>query len=213
LNPKVIGFSGSPVPKSNTDRAVKGILEASTLDYEFIKLSDFTIQPCRACKRCVNDNICKITDDFPEIAEKIKNAEAIVIGAYCPYGSIDAWTKALMERFWSLRHNTNLLKGKFGVVVVTGLREKIRRQVMDNIENELKMERMEIMGNVLIPGNVPCLTCGSGDSCEMSGVPGFFGKNTQASADLYVNVEDQKEIWGEIIVLGKKIHDKICQNK
>ena len=55
----IIGISGSPIPKSNTDRAVKAVLEASGLDYEFVKLSDLHIRPCMACKMCVKDNICK----------------------------------------------------------------------------------------------------------------------------------------------------------
>jgi len=33
-------------------------------------------------------------------------------GAYIPYGQINGFSKALLERFWSLRHMNNLLKGK-----------------------------------------------------------------------------------------------------
>jgi len=80
----IIGISGSPVKKSNTDRLVQAILDASGLKSEFVKLSDLSIAPCRACKRCVNDNICKVEDDFPALAEKVKAARAMVIGSYCP---------------------------------------------------------------------------------------------------------------------------------
>ena len=45
----------------------------------------------------------KVKDDFPELAEKIKTAKALVIGGYIPYSQIDGFTKALLERFWSLR--------------------------------------------------------------------------------------------------------------
>lgn len=38
---KVLGVSGSPIENSNTDRIVKTILEASGLEPEFIKLTDF----------------------------------------------------------------------------------------------------------------------------------------------------------------------------
>jgi hypothetical protein len=38
MSAKVIGFSGSPIPDSNTDRAVKKLLESTGLEYEFIKL-------------------------------------------------------------------------------------------------------------------------------------------------------------------------------
>ena len=36
---QVLGISGSPVPNSNTDRAVRHILENTGLETEFIKLS------------------------------------------------------------------------------------------------------------------------------------------------------------------------------
>ena len=55
-----------------------------------------------ACKKCVPHNVCKVKDDFPELAEKIKKAKALIIGAYIPYGQMDGFTKALLERFWYL---------------------------------------------------------------------------------------------------------------
>ena len=63
MNAQIIGISGSPIPNSNTDRAVEAVLESTGLDYEFVKLSDLNIRPCRACKQCVPDNICKQQDD------------------------------------------------------------------------------------------------------------------------------------------------------
>ncbi len=34
---RILGISGSPIPDSNTDRAIKRILEHTGLDSEFIK--------------------------------------------------------------------------------------------------------------------------------------------------------------------------------
>jgi multimeric flavodoxin WrbA len=204
---KVIGFSGSPIPDSNTDRAVKKLLESTGLEYEFIKLSDYNVRPCMACKLCVDDNICKVDDDFPGIAEKIKKAGALVFGAYSPYGSVDAWTKALMERLWSLRHNTNLLGGKLSVTVTTGGKQTADR-VSEMVARQSRMEHMELVGQVTISGNVPCLTCGSGDICEMSGVRHLREKGIKASSDLCVRVEDQ-ESWAEVQRIGKEIGERL----
>jgi len=44
---KVIGISGSPIPNSNVDRAVKKVLEATGMDTEFIKLSNYKFEACR----------------------------------------------------------------------------------------------------------------------------------------------------------------------
>jgi len=97
MNIEVLGISGSPINNSNTDRLVQAILDATKLKSEFVKLSRINIRPCLACKQCVPDNICKVKDDFPELAEKIKKAGALVIGAYIPYKQIDGFTKALLR--------------------------------------------------------------------------------------------------------------------
>ena len=226
---KLLGISGSPIPESNTDRAVKAVLKASGLDYEFVKLSDLHIRPCLACRRCVKDNRCKQEDDFPRLSEKVLKADALVIGAYTPYSQIDAFTKAFLERLWSLRHVNNLLKDKPVVIIVTGVyptilnkpilrytglnsllkRSKLpSEKVKRNLALEMTMDRMQVIGQVIIKGNVPCLTCGHGNECEMSGVPFIHGKNAKASTDLCTRVEDQ-EVWNELQSLGNKLKEKL----
>jgi hypothetical protein len=71
------------------------------------------------------------------------------------------------------------------------------------------MENMKVIGNIKIRGNVPCLTCGEGTTCKMSGVPPLFGPGTTASSELCVRVEDQPEVWEKINRLGKKLHDRL----
>lgn len=225
---KVLGVSGSPIENSNTDRAVKAILKASNLKSEFVKLSEIDVKPCDACKRCVGDNICKVDDDFPPLAEKIRKAEALVIGAYSPYSQIDAYTKAFLERLWSMRHVNNINEGKLVVTVVTGvapapttrvrkvmlklLKRTIKKhlplyQISRAIAREMRMENMNVIGNITIRGNLPCLTCGEGSTCKMSGIPSAFGKSVKASKNLCVRVEDQPEVWKEVIRLGNLLHD------
>ena len=223
---RVLGVSGSTIKNSNTDRAIKAILEAGGLESEFVKLSEINVRPCRACKQCVPDNICKQEDDFPELAKKVLEAQALVIGAYCPYGMVDAYTKAFLERLWSMRHVRGLNEGMLGVIVVSGilpsrsnplLKVAVKlaknhiplNKVPKNIEHEMKMEGMNVIGTVKINGNVPCLTCGNGTDCKKSGVTGIFGKGTVATSDLCVAVEDQPEVWSETIRIGKLLRDHL----
>ena len=79
---EVLGISGNPIKNSNTDRLIQAVLDASELEFEFVKLSQINVRPCFACKLCVPDNICKVKDDFPELAKTIKKAKALIIGAY-----------------------------------------------------------------------------------------------------------------------------------
>ncbi len=222
---RILGVSGSPVPNSNTDRAVKAVLEASGLESEFVKLSDLHVRPCMACKACVSDNVCKVEDDFPELAKKVKEADALVIGAYIPYGQIDGFTKAFLERLWSMRHVNNLNEGKLVVIVVNGLQltgdspraqlankmMKSRDEVVDAITREMRMENMKIVGTVKIIGNVPCLTCGEGGTCKMSGARQLFGKDAEISSKLCIAVEDQPEVWEKLNRLGKKLGKRLSK--
>jgi len=207
---EVSGISGSPIENSNTDRLVQAVLDATELEFEFVKLSQINIRPCLACKQCVPDNICKVKDDFPELAEKIKKARALIIGAYTPYKQIDGFTKALLERFWSLRHVTNLLRGKLCATVLTHLSPDAADNVKQALAIQLKeMERMELVGQVMIKGNIPCLTCGEGDECEMSGLRKRYGPDARSSDYPYVRVEDQKEVWEEAMRIGRLIGQRV----
>ena len=207
---EVLGISGSPVKNSNTDRLVKAVMDATGLESEFVKLSLIDVRPCLACKKCVPDNVCKVKDDFPELAEKIKKAKALIIGAYIPYGQIDGFTKALLERFWSLRHVNNLLRGKLCATILTGLMPDVLDNVNQSMAAELKeYERMDLVGQLTVQGNLPCLTCGEGDECEMSGLKVLYGPDAKTSDYGYSRIEDQKEVWEEAIRIGRLIGERI----
>ena len=210
---KVLGISGSPIKNSNTDRLIKVVLDATGLESEFVKLSKINVRPCHACKKCVADNVCKVKDDFPELAEKIKQADALVIGAYTPYGQIDAFTKALLERLWSLRHVNNLLKGKLTATILTGLSPDSMNTVQQAMAAQLKdYEGMKLVGQLTVQGNVPCLTCGKGNECELSTIEMMHGLGTKSSDIEYTQVEDQKAVWEEAEQIGRLIGERSQTN-
>jgi len=207
---EVLGISGSPIENSNTDRLIQAMLEATEREYEFVKLSRIIVRPCFACKRCVPDNICKVKDDFPELAEKIKKARALIIGAYTPYKQIDGFTKALLERFWSLRHVNNLLRGKLCATVLTYLTPDAADHVNQSLATELEqMERMELVGQLMVKGNLTCLTCGVGDECEMSGIKRRYGPEARSCDVPYSRVEDQQEVWEKAMRIGRLIGQRL----
>ncbi len=207
---EVIGISGSPIKNSNTDRLVQAMLAETGCETEFVKLSDITVRPCLGCKRCVPDNVCKVEDDFPALSEKIQGAKAIVLGGYTPYGQIDAFTKALLERFWSLRHVTNRLRGKFCATVLTSLMPEMAGPTNQALAMEIvNYERMELLGQVTVPGNLPCLSCGRGDDCGQSAVPLIYGEKARTSDYGYSRVEDMDDIWNQTLEIGRLMGEKL----
>lgn len=211
MKPQVIGISGSPIKNSNTDRVVQAVLKNTGLETDFIKLSKHKIQPCIACLGCTKDNICKVKDDFQEIAEKVKHAGAIVVGGYPPYGTIDAFTKAFLERLFSLRHQNGLNRGKLAVTVVTGIGRGVPGldEASNQIAQALTMEGMEVLGQLKVVGNTECLVCGFGQSCPMSSLPWVFGEDTEVTPDKFCQVENQKDTWQQAVNLGQEIATRL----
>ena len=209
---KVLGASGSPIENSNTDRIVKIVLEATGLDAEFIKLTDYVFAPCKACLGCRNSNECEVRDDGIVLAQKAKSADALVIGGFTPYSSLDSRTKAFMERLYPLRHNHGYLQGKPGVAVVTSAVPIKMQEMMPAIQmgvNAIKFfmveEGMNYLGAVECLGNVPCVKCDNNKDCKMSGIKMIYGKDATPESVGINTFEDQYEVIDRAYKLGKEV--------
>jgi multimeric flavodoxin WrbA len=215
MHPKILGISGSPIRKSNTDRLIQEVLKTSDLHSEFVKLSSIQVRPCIACLGCKEDNVCKVKDDFPELAEKVRMAGALVVGGYCPYGSVDGFTKAFLERLFSLRHRHGLNRGKLAVVITTGIGRGAPGldEASNQIAHALKLEGMEILGQLKAIGNPECLVCGFGESCPMSALPWVFGEDIKVSPEKFCKVEDQSETWQQAQHLGQEIARRLKEQQ
>lgn len=160
----VLGISGSPVENSNTDRLIKTIMDAT--ETEFFKLSDLNVNPCRACKKCVYTNKCAQDDDFKWLSKKVLDADALIIGTPVMYGSASGFTKAFLERLWSLRHIKLLRQGKIGANVVVGW--SFTEEVSRWLNYVMMIEGMDVAGSVIGHGSPACFTCGPGKTCSHS---------------------------------------------
>lgn len=213
---KVLGVSGSPVKDSNTDRALRVALDATSLETEFVKLSDYTVAPCQACLGCVKTNRCVIEDDGIELAEKAKEADALIIAGFTPYSTIDSRTKAFIERLYPLRHVNGFMAGKPGGAIITCAVPEDNEMLppayhmgMSAIQFYMMEEGMEFVGGVKVNGNVPCIKCGHGDECAMSGIKMLYGAEETVESIGVNNLEDQKEALKELKELGKAVAAKL----
>jgi len=211
MRPQILGISGSPIKNSNTDRLIKTVLEASGLESEFVKLSAIQVRPCVACLGCKTDNICKVKDDYPELAEKVRAAGALVVGGYSPYGAVDGFTKGFLERLFSLRHQNGLNRGKLAVAVATGIGRGAPglEEAVAQITHALTLEGMEVLGQLKATGNPECMVCGYGESCPMSALPWIFGDDVTVTPEKFCQVENQREVMEEAKRLGLEIASRL----
>jgi multimeric flavodoxin WrbA len=107
---KILGICGSPRRGGNTEvllkEALKGAHEAG-VEVEEIFLRDKTISPCLEIYGCKKDGRCVIKDDFQEVAEKMVQADALILASPIFFYTVSAHTKMLMDRcqsFWVKRY-------------------------------------------------------------------------------------------------------------
>jgi multimeric flavodoxin WrbA len=115
----ILYISGSPRKKnSNTDyllnhaRAVTGGV--------FIKLIDYRIEPCNACRGCLKHSACTLDDDFSTVlTPMLLECDALVLGSPVFFNNVSAQLKAFIDRTWSVRGK---LRNKPGGAIVVGKR-------------------------------------------------------------------------------------------
>lgn len=170
-NVLILGISASARQDGITSAAVKAVLQASEMEYDYVSLTGKRINGCIGCTRCATDNFCKVKDDWNEIGEKMLNAEAIVFGAPNYYGTINALGHACLERTFCFRHRDVFsLKGKLGVVVSAEYSRETQNSVQTMIAKMMESNKMEIVGSVVARGYSQCYTCGYGESCGVGNV-------------------------------------------
>jgi multimeric flavodoxin WrbA len=209
---KVFGVSGSPIKDGNTDRALKTALEATGLETEFIKLKDYSIQPCIACLKCVETNECILNDDGNLLTEKAKEADALIVAGFTPYSSLDSRTKAFIERLYPLRHKYGFMQGKPGGAIVTCAIPETHETLPQACENGINAimyymmeEGMNFVGAAKVLGNVPCVRCGYGNECDTSGLRMIFGPEATVESVGINRYEEQPEAVKDAKELGQKI--------
>ncbi len=216
----IIGISGSPVPNSNTDRALRIALDAAGEETEFIKLSDYTYQACRACLGCEETNVCILKDDATALAQKIRYADALIVAAYPPYGYLDGRTKSFLERLWCLRHKHGFLRGKPGGIIVTSAHppenavlSPSMEHAISSVKHFMMTEGMDVVGAVGVLGNVPCVVCGPGLDCPLSGVIKKYGPDVDRASIKIQQVEDQKDVIAALVAMGTEIGNRVRKSR
>ena len=149
---KVIGISGSPRKKGNTEFLVQLALNEigkEGIDTELIALADKTISPCNACMACQkHKNRCAIRDDFEPIFQKLREADGLILGTPVYFGSATPNIKAFMDRAgYVCRQGDNFLYRKVGAPVVAA-----RRAGQNFTLAELTFFFL-LMGMIVVPGS------------------------------------------------------------
>lgn len=121
---KVLFISGSPRKRSNTDYLLE--ITKSVTGGDFIKLSDYSINPCNSCRVCLKHKECIVKDDMELIYPMLFESDVIVLGSPVYFNNVSAQMKAFMDRTWCIRGK---LRNKIGGAIVVGRRYGIESAI------------------------------------------------------------------------------------
>lgn len=124
---KVLAINSSHRPGKNTALMLNLVLkqvQESGGETELLELANHKIKLCSACNKCLQKNVCSIDDDdMAMIAQKMIEADCIVLGSPVYFANVTSLMKIFIDRTRWMHMCKNLLYGKLGGVVThAGLR-------------------------------------------------------------------------------------------
>lgn len=136
----IVVFAGSPRPKGYSTFLAKELikkLEGREIQHSLYQIRKMNIRPCIGCDSCrkENANFCVIDDDMRNIYDEISQCRAIIISSPIYWFSINAQTKAFIDRMYGLHtEKTKILKDKkFGIILSYGDDDPIKSGVINAI--------------------------------------------------------------------------------
>lgn len=97
----ILIINGGPKKNGMTAKVLKSLeqeLQSNNHTTEWIHVYDLEINPCKGCLLCRPDKQCPIKDDSQNLADKIDNANGLVIGSPVYWGNITGPLKTALDR-------------------------------------------------------------------------------------------------------------------
>ena len=174
---RILAIIGSPRRLGNSEILAKEISRniAAPHELRLLRLTDFDIQPCRACYHCLFKDRCVIDDDYDTVAKAILEADAIMAISPTYFLSATAMFKRITDRGLAMYAHVERLWGKPSIGVgVAGLEGKEGYTLL-GLENFLKSLLTTIHHCTMIYGALP-------------GEVFLHDKNRSAAADLAIKL-------------------------
>ncbi len=111
--------------------------EAAGAAVTTLVVSDYQVNPCRACDVCHRTGACAIEDDFHRFKDALLAADGIILASPNYLSSVSAQLKAVMDRCCGLLH-CQALRGKHSAAIVTsggGGEEQVQEYILAFLRN------------------------------------------------------------------------------
>lgn len=124
---RIIGISGSPRAGGNTDIILSEALAAAKeegAEVSLVRISDYRLEPCSACRACFTSKRCVIDDDCEKIYGEMLKADGVILGSPSYFQAVTAQMKIFIDRigFLALARGRKDFAGKVGGVIAVARR-------------------------------------------------------------------------------------------
>ncbi len=215
---KIIGFSSGVVGSdSNVDRMVKEIMKQTGGESEFVKLNDLNYSACKSCVwLCAGPQVCKLEDDLLPYYQKVKDADAVVLGSPIHFATVNAAMLAFISRLWGFRHVSFAIKDKPFVLALSGGGVGRLDTSVEDFRRALRAFQVNIVEVVSYYSKIPpCYSCGRHQECRIGGAYMIWGERTSTlpiTPDLFRRWEDRPETVAKIEGAAEKLRSAVAQN-
>ncbi len=156
---------------------------------------------------CAKPQVCKLEDDLQPYYEKIKQADAVVIGTPVYFDTMTATAWAFIERFFGYRHVDIPIAGKPFVLVVGGA--LMLDSAVDQLHKTLGMFEVNVLDTVRYQSKVPpCFKCGRHRECEIGGMSMMLGdaaKEMKITKQMFTRWEDDSQVTAAVDAAAEKL--------
>ena len=118
---KILAIVASARKTGNSEILAREMLAAlpESVDKKLIRLTDFNIEPCRACYACLPaGKNCVIQDDFEAFLQQVRDADSIILASPVYFLGMHTRLKLLCDRLISVLNETGEYSGRRCVVAV-----------------------------------------------------------------------------------------------
>ena len=128
----IVGVSGSPRVGGNTDMILQEALAAAKeegADVKLIRISDYNLKPCDACRTCYSTKKCVIDDDGEKVYQELLEADGIILGSPSYFQGVTAQMKIFIDRigYLAIARERKDFSGKVGGVIAVARRSGMMR--------------------------------------------------------------------------------------
>lgn len=120
---KVLFLNGSPHRDGVGKRAIRemqDIFDAEGIECEVVEIGSLNVRGCTACLACYKLGKCAIDDEVNAVAEKLKEADALVVSSPIYYAAPNGTMISFLNRlFYSSRFDKTM---KVGAAITTARR-------------------------------------------------------------------------------------------